>query len=104
MARWSPHEAGVVELPSGRTVRGLRSRRPRGTAAPDLTLRLAAFNPSGAQGQTTWIAWPDFGLPLNQRAAAQALRDAWARSDRDRVDVACRGGLAEPERRLPASP
>lgn len=92
MTRWSPYEAGVVELPSGRTVRGRSSRHPIGSAAADLTLQLAAFKPNGTRGQTTWIAWPDFSLPINRRAAAQALLDAWARSDHERVDVACRGG------------
>jgi protein-tyrosine phosphatase len=92
MARWPPHEAGVLELPSGRTVRGRSSRRPTGSTAADLTLRLAAFEPHDALGRTTWIAWPDFGLPIDRPSAAQALRDAWARSDHERVDVACRGG------------
>jgi protein-tyrosine phosphatase len=92
MSRWSAREAGVLELPSGRTVRGRSSRRSTDGAAADLTLRLAAFRPDTACGQTTWITWPDFGLPTNRRAAALALLDAWTRSDGERVDVACRGG------------
>jgi hypothetical protein len=92
MPRWSAQEAGVLELPSGRTVRGRSSRRPAEGAGADLTLRLAAFRPDGTRGRTTWIVWPDFGLPVDRRAAALALLDAWARSDGERVDVACSGG------------
>ena len=92
MTRWSAREAGVLELPSGRTVRGRSSRRATEGAAADLTLRLAAFRLNGTCGPTTWIVWPDFGLPINRRAAALALLDAWERSDGERVDVACRGG------------
>ena len=92
MARWSACEAGVLELPSGRTVRGRSSRRAAEGAAADLTLRLGAFRPTGTCDRTTWIAWPDFGLPADRRAAALALLDAWAHSDGERVDVTCRGG------------
>ena len=69
-----------------------RSRRLVSTAEPDLTLHLSAFRPHDGPGRTRWIAWPDFGLPIDRRAAARTLLEAWERSDHDRVDVACRGG------------
>lgn len=93
MARWSTAEVGVLELPSGRTVRGHRWGRCTAGLEPDLTLHLSAIRPRHLPSRTTWIAWPDFGLPIDRQAAARALLDAWDRSDQSRVDVACRGGL-----------
>jgi protein-tyrosine phosphatase len=92
MARWSPHEPGVMQLPSGRSVRGGPSRRRDGGDTPDLTLHLSILRPRQVRVPTTWIAWPDFGLPLHHRAAMRALLDAWGRSGCERVDVTCRGG------------
>lgn len=85
---WEAGEPGVVELPSGRRVRGaplssvghvdhlavLRGRRP----ALDLP--------------HTWIRWPDFGLPSDQDAALAALREILERAGRERVQLSCRGG------------
>lgn len=92
VAKWAPDESGVLELPSGRTLRGRSSRRSVGRNAPDATLHLAAFPPKDSGGPTAWICWPDFGLPIDRPAAAKALVDAWARSAGERVDVTCRGG------------
>lgn len=91
MARWSAEEVGVIELPSGRSIRG-RSLRTQAHTAADLALVLTLRRPADVSEQAIWIAWPDFGLPLDRHAAAQQLRAAWARSATERVEVACRGG------------
>ncbi|MFF3236088.1 protein-tyrosine phosphatase family protein [Micromonospora sp. NPDC002931] len=39
-----------------------------------------------------WLRWPDFWLPSDRVATAAALREAWARAEDGRVEVACGGG------------
>lgn len=38
------------------------------------------------------MRWPDFLLPADEPDAANALREAWRRSETERVEIACRGG------------
>lgn len=38
------------------------------------------------------MRWPDFWLPSNPGAAAEALREAWERAEGERVEIACSGG------------
>jgi hypothetical protein len=49
------------------------------------------------QWEPSWpaelIEWPDFGLPVDPRAAAHAIRSAFARARAgELVEVGCRGG------------
>jgi protein-tyrosine phosphatase len=43
--------------------------------------------------ESRWLRWPDFWLPADPAATAAALREAWARADAERVEIACGGGL-----------
>ncbi|WP_114149308.1 protein-tyrosine phosphatase family protein [Paenibacillus sp. EZ-K15] len=43
--------------------------------------------------ESRWIPWPDFWLPKNQVAAAEAFREAWTRAEVERVEIACGGGI-----------
>ena len=92
-ATWDPALAGVLQLPSGRLVRGRALLRPVPAGPPpDFGLYLLGQEPPVAAWESRWIRWPDFGLPADPAAAEEALRCAWARAGAERVEVACAGG------------
>lgn len=90
---WDPAAHGVVELPSGRLVRGraLRSPLPEG-AVPELGVYLLGSPPPAVPWDSRWIRWPDFHLPADRDAAREELLEAWERAADERVEVACAGG------------
>ena len=92
-AGWDPAAAGVLQLPSGRLVRGRGLRRPI-PAGPTPTFALYLLNrrPPSVPWEACWVRWPDFGLPADRPAATAALRDAWTRAETERVEIACVGG------------
>lgn len=93
MARWGD-EAGVVRLPDGRTVRGTGAKRPRGDVPePDFAVYLLARDPQVADWPNRWVRWPDFGLPHAPADALAALREAHARAESERVEIACGAGI-----------
>jgi Swiss Army Knife protein, DSP-PTPase phosphatase domain len=91
---WGPTAAGVLGLPSGRLVRGRALRRPLPVGPqPTFALYLLGRQPPPVAWESRWLRWPDFWLPSDPVATADALRDAWARADAERVEIACGGGL-----------
>ncbi|WP_224276393.1 protein-tyrosine phosphatase family protein [Nocardioides lacusdianchii] len=90
---WDPAARGVVELPSGRLVRGraLSSSLPEGTV-PEMGVYLLGSPPPAVPWESRWIRWPDFRLPADRDAAREVLREAWERAADERVEVACAGG------------
>ncbi|MGR6913361.1 protein-tyrosine phosphatase family protein [[Actinomadura] parvosata] len=90
---WDPAAPGVLRLPSGRLVRGrgLRYPLPAG-ARPAFALYLLGKEPPRVEWEHRWVRWPDFWLPADRAAAAEALREAWGRALSERVEVACGGG------------
>jgi Protein-tyrosine phosphatase len=90
---WDPSAAGVLTLPSGRLVRGrgLSLPLPAGPV-PDFALYLLGREPPPVTWESRWLRWPDFGLPADIAATADALREAWARAGTGRVEVACAAG------------
>jgi protein-tyrosine phosphatase len=92
-ATWDPGTAGVLELPSGRLIRGraLCLPLPAGPL-PDFGLYLLGSEPPTVTWEACWIRWPDFRLPSDRIDAAAALRDALVRAAAQRVEVACSGG------------
>jgi hypothetical protein len=92
-APWEPTAPGVLRLPSGRLVRGrgLRRSLPDGPL-PTFALYLLGDEPPAVAWEARWLRWRDFGLPTDRPDAVDALRDAWARSADERVEVACAGG------------
>ena len=90
---WDPTTPGVLRLPSGRLVRGrgLRQPVPDGPE-PAFALYLLGRWPPHVAWESRWVRWPDFRLPTDRGAAAAALREAWARSAGERVEIACHGG------------
>jgi hypothetical protein len=92
---WDPSVPGALVLPSGRVVRGRGLRRaglPPGPA-PEFGLYLLARQPPTTPWPSRWVRWPDFGLPRDRDDARDALVEAWQRAERERVEIACGGGL-----------
>jgi len=93
IAAWEPAMAGVLRLPSGKLVRGRGLRRPLPAGPePAFALYLLGRQPPPVPWEARWLRWPDFWLPADRAAAAAALREAWARAETERVEVACAGG------------
>ena len=70
---------------------GCAGRCPRGPA-PGFGLYLLGRRPPTTPWESRWLRWPDFWLPADRAAAADALRETWERAAVDRVEVACGGG------------
>lgn len=91
---WPTTTPGVLELPSGRLVRGTRVVESRtGEHGADYSLYLYGHQPDPPAWDWTWIHWPDFWLPRDPRSALATLREAHARAAEERVEVACGGGI-----------
>lgn len=93
MGAWSDASEGVLVLADGRAVRGrgLRAPLPPGEQ-PELGLYLLAKEPPAVPWASRWVRWPDFRTPADEDGAADALREAFARSEHERVELACGGG------------
>jgi protein-tyrosine phosphatase len=74
-------------------VRGRGLSRPLAEGPlPQFALYLLGEPPEPVAWEATWVHWPDFRLPADPAAARAALLDAWRRSERERVELACAGG------------
>ena len=92
--RWEAGAPGVLELPSGRLIRGRGLRGPDpGGPDPEFGLYVVGSGVHGVPWEYRWVAWPDFRLPVDPAAAREAFVEAWERSATGRVEVACMGGL-----------
>jgi hypothetical protein len=82
-----------VRFPDGTVVRA-SSLAERRADDPERDFGLY-LDPAWAPGwPASLIDWPDFGLPVDAGAAAEAIRGAFERARRGgRVEVGCRGGL-----------
>ncbi|MGK5548431.1 phosphatase domain-containing protein [Streptomyces sp. URMC 127] len=90
---WTAGEAGILQLPSGRLVRGRGLRRPLPEGPqPGFALYLLGKQPPEVPWEATWVRWPDFRLPSSPAEARAALREAWTRAAAERVEIACGGG------------
>jgi rhodanese/phosphatase family protein len=91
---WEDGTPGVLDLPSGRRVRGRGLRRPLppGEPAPDLGVYLLGRPPRPCAWESRWVRWPDFRLPADVDDLRAALTHAWERAAGERVEIACGGG------------
>lgn len=91
---WEPDTPGLLRLPSGRSVRGrgLRNPLPPGPT-PAFGLYLRGSDPGAMAWESRWIRWPDFWLPTDRPAFAEALKDLLERASQERVEIACGGGF-----------
>jgi len=92
---WDPTQAGILQLPSTRLVRGRGrglSQPPPGGAAPEFGLYLQGRPPPQMGWETRWVRWPDWWLPADRKDAREAFVELWRRAASERVEVACTGG------------
>ena len=90
---WDESSPGVLQLPSGRLVRGRALSLPvPGGLAPEFGVYLLGTQPPVTPWESRWIRWPDFGLPAEPEEVVPALTDALRRAELERVEVACAGG------------
>ena len=90
---WQVGESGVLQLPSGRLVRGRGLHRTLpGGAAAEFGLYLLGALPPALGWESRWVRWPDLWLPTDRVDAVDALRELWRRAETERVEVACGGG------------
>ncbi|MFI2780929.1 protein-tyrosine phosphatase family protein [Streptomyces sp. ALB3] len=90
---WDPEAEGVLQLPSGRLVRGRELRRPLPAGPePTFAVHLLGGPPPPVAWDSQWLRWPDFRLPTDRAAARAVLEEAWRRAPRERVELACGGG------------
>jgi protein-tyrosine phosphatase len=84
----------VVALPDGRTVRGRGLLRPEPDGpAPQLGVYLVLHDPGPLPWEHLWVRWPDFRTPTSTEHAIAALSEAYERTQRERVELACDGGV-----------
>jgi protein-tyrosine phosphatase len=91
---------GSIELPDGTPIRGRGLRNgPVPGPAPDFglylgTARLHRRHADSLPWPQTWIPWPDFLLPRDQKAAIAAIHALHRRAQSgDHVEIACNGGV-----------
>lgn len=90
---WAPTAPGVLELPSGRTVRGWGLRlTPHPGPDPTFGLFLLNHQPPEVPWEHRWVRWPDFWVPSDPADAMDAIHAAWERASAERVQIACAGG------------
>ncbi|MEU4240935.1 protein phosphatase [Actinoplanes sp. NPDC026619] len=93
MNTWQLGDKGVLELPSGRLVRGRGLSRPMPTGhPPTFGVYLLGSAPPEFGWESRWVRWPDFRLPSDRPYARKVLLEALARAEGDRVEFACYGG------------
>jgi hypothetical protein len=91
---WEPDAAGVLRLPSGRLVRGRGLRAPMPTGhLPRFGVYLLGSPPPEFGWETRWVRWADFWLPADPSYARSVLTEALRRAERERVEIACYGGV-----------
>ncbi|MFH8788696.1 protein-tyrosine phosphatase family protein [Streptomyces roseoverticillatus] len=90
---WKAGDAGILQLPSGRLVRGRGLRRPLPAGPdPDFAVYLLGKRPPEVPWEAAWLRWPDFRLPSSPAGARAVLGEAWTRAAAERVEIACAGG------------
>lgn len=91
--RWPENTPGVMQLPSGRLVRGRAVRDPPPAPLhPDFGLYLSGREPGPFPWAWRWLRWQDLWLPADRVAARDALVETWQRAAVERVEVACGHG------------
>lgn len=92
---WNPSAPGVLELPSGRRVRGRSLRKPLPVGPlPTCTFCLLGKSPPQEAWDVVWLPWRDFRLPHDVEQAAATFIEAYARAGAEdqRLEIACSGG------------
>ena len=94
MTGWDEGAAGVMELPSGRVVRGRGLRHPLpGGPVPEFGVYLLGKEPPATAWASRWVRWPDFRLPADPGELREVLGEVLERARTERVELACAGGI-----------
>lgn len=89
------HYHRQVPLPDGSMVQAssFTTKLTRRQTAPDFALYCDRIWMPVEHWRAEFIAWPDFGAPLNAMVAADAIIEAWERIDRGwLIETGCVGG------------
>lgn len=70
----------------------MRNSLPDGLS-PEFGVYLLARDPGSFEWEHRWVRWPDFRAPASTDAAIAALTEAYQRSESERVEIACDGGI-----------
>ena len=90
---WNPGEGGVLQLPSGRLIRGRALLRPLPAGPrPEFGLYLLGRRPAPVSWESRWVRWRDLRVPADDADTLDGLTEAWRRAETERVEVACWGG------------
>jgi protein-tyrosine phosphatase len=90
---WPAGMSGILELPSGRSIRGRGLGRPLPDGPlPEFAVYLLGHRPDPVGWPARWVVWPDFRLPKDKVDAADAFAEVLQRCDTERGEVACHGG------------
>ena len=90
---WEPDQGGVLELPSGRLIRGRALLKPLPAGPrPEFGLYLLGRRPAPVPWDSRWVRWRDLRAPADDDDTLGALMEAWRRAETERVEVACWGG------------
>ncbi|MEV5960547.1 protein phosphatase [Kribbella sp. NPDC051952] len=93
MQAWVKGASGVMELPSGRLVRGRGLRNgPAAEPCPAYGVYLLGKEPPPVSWESRWLRWPDFWLPSDRAEARAVFAEALERAGSERVEFACGGG------------
>lgn len=90
---WDSATPGVLQLPSGKLIRGrgLRNPLPAGPL-PTYAVYLQGKQPPPVEWESRWLRWPDFRLPSDRAEARTVFADILVRASQERVEIACSGG------------
>ena len=90
---WDPGRPGILELPSGRLIRGRALLRPLPAGQrPEFGLYLLGRRPGPVAWDARWVRWRDLHVPADDADTLDSLIEAWRRAENERVEVACWGG------------
>ncbi|BCJ45091.1 protein-tyrosine-phosphatase [Actinoplanes ianthinogenes] len=91
---WDKDGAGVLRLPSGRLIRGRGLRAPMPTGHPPrFGVYVLGAPPPEFGWESRWVRWRDFWVPADPAYLKSVLTEALRRADRERVEIACFGGV-----------
>ena len=90
---WRPGDAGVLELPSRRLVRGRGLGAPMPPdPVPTFGVYLLGDRPAEFSWPWRWVRWPDFRLPADPAYLRMVLLESLRHAEGGRVEFACAGG------------
>ncbi|MGP9652360.1 protein-tyrosine phosphatase family protein [Glutamicibacter sp. AOP38-B1-38] len=88
-----PGQEHLVRLPDGVLIRGSSLKQSKVLPPPDFGVYLLGKDPRFTDREYRWVKWRDFSIPSSTAGTLEALRQAYGRASKERVEIACRGGV-----------